>query len=204
SFRSDLLSAARKGEAFDIKTGRPVSMIRASKDMSWYAFACAFADMKWPRVAATTRRTHAEALTAVTTAMFTNERGKPSDKIIRAALKRWAFNTGRRDDPNCPDNIRSALRWVASHTRPVSALRDPRRLRQVLDGLTVKLDSTPAAPSVTSRRRKILHAALEYAVELELLNKNPIPALKWTPPKTTHGVDRRRVADRKTDRLRLI
>jgi integrase len=110
-------------------------------------------------------------------------------------LKRWAFNTARRHDPNCPDDIRSALRWVTSHTRPVSALRNPRLLRQVLDGLTVKLDGTPAAPSVTSRRRKILHAALEYAVELELLDKNPIPALKWTPPKTTHGIDRRRVAN---------
>ena len=64
SFRSDLLSAARKGEAFDTSTGRPLSMLRASKGMSWYAFACAYVDLKWPRVAATTRRTHAEALTA--------------------------------------------------------------------------------------------------------------------------------------------
>jgi integrase len=195
SFRSDLLAAARKGEAFDTGTGRPVSMLRASKDMSWYSFACAFTDLKWPRVAATTRRTHAEALTAVTTAMFTGARGQPSGKLLRAALKRWAFNTARRDDPGCPDDVRSALRWVANHTRPVSALRDPRLLRQVLDGLTVKLDGTPAAPSVTSRRRKILHTALEYAVELELLDKNPMPALMWTPPKTTHGIDRRRVAN---------
>jgi hypothetical protein len=57
--------------------------------------------------------------------------------------------------------------------------------RRVLDGRTVKHDGTPAAPSVTSRRRKILHSALEYAVELELLDKNPMPALKSTPPKTT-------------------
>ena len=195
SFRSDLLSAARKGEAFDTSTGRPVSMLRASKGMSWYAFACVYVDLKWPRVAATTRRTHAEALTAVTTVMLTSTRGQPDGKLLRAALKRWAFNTARRDDPNCPDNVRSALRWATSHTRPVSALRDPRMLRRVLDGLTVKLDGTPAAPSVTSRRRRILHAALEYAVELELLDKNPMPALKWTPPKTTHAVDRRRVAN---------
>jgi integrase len=195
SFRSDLLSAARKGEAFDTSTGRPVSMLRASTGMSWYAFACAYVDLKWPHVAATTRRTHAEALTAVTTAMLTSTRGQPNGKLLRAALKRWAFNTARRDDPNCPDNVRSALRWAASHSRPVSALRDPRLLRQVLDGLLVKLDGSPAAPSVTSRRRRILHAALEYAVELELLDKNPMPALKWTPPKTTHGIDRRRVAN---------
>src|SRR5919198_2329271 len=89
SFRSDLLSAARKGEAFDTNTGRPVSMLRAGKGMSWYAFACAYVDLKWPRVAATTRRTHAEALTAVTTAMFTSSRGQPHGKLLRAALKRW-------------------------------------------------------------------------------------------------------------------
>ena len=65
----------------------------------------------------------------------------------------------------------------------------------MLDGLTVRLDGTPAAPSVISRRRRILNAAVEYAVELELLDKNPIPALKWTPPKTTHAVDRRWVAN---------
>jgi hypothetical protein len=195
SFRSGLLSAARRGEAFDTSTGRPVSMLRASKDMSWYAFACAYADLKWPRVAATTRRTHAEALTAVTAAMFTHARGQPNGKLLRAALKRWAFNTARRDDPNCPGDVRGALRWAASHTRPVSALREPRLLRQVLDGLTVKLDGTPAAPSVASRRRRVLHAALEYAVELQLLDHNPMPTLKWTPPKTTHAVDRRRVAN---------
>jgi hypothetical protein len=119
----------------------------------------AFTDLKWPRVAATTRRTHAEALTAVTTAMLTSTRGRPNGKLLRAALKRWAFNTARRDDPNCPGDVRNALRWAASHTRPVAALREPRLLRQVLDGLTVKLDGTPAAPSVTSRRRKVLHAA---------------------------------------------
>jgi site-specific recombinase XerD len=195
SFRADLLTAQRRGEAFDRTTGRPVSMARTSKHLTWYAFACAYADAKWPRVAATTRRTHAEALTAITTLLFTTERGKPTDKLLRTALKRWAFNTARRDDPACPDDIRAALRWAADHTRQVSVLRDPTVLRRVLDGLTVKLDGGPGAATVTSRRRNILHAALEYAVELELLDTNPIPALKWTPPKTTQQVDRRRVVN---------
>lgn len=46
SFRSELLAAARKGEAFRVDTGRPVSMGRAATDVSWYDFACRYVDMK--------------------------------------------------------------------------------------------------------------------------------------------------------------
>jgi integrase len=48
---------------------------------------------------------------------------------------------------------------------------------------------------VISRKRRILFTAVEYAVELELLDRNPIPALRWRPPRTTNTVDRRRVVN---------
>ena len=193
SFRSNLLAAARKGEAFDVESGRPVSMARTSRDMSWYEFACKFVDMKWPRVAATTRRTHAEAMTALTPLMFATMRGKPDDKLIRRALCRWAFNTAKRDDQACPEDVKTALAWVKRNCRPVSALAKPEVLRPLLDGLTVRLDGAPAASSVVSRRRKILNTAIEYAVELKLLEANPLPALKWKAPKPVQVVDHRSV-----------
>ena len=78
---------------------------------------------------------------------------------------------------------------------PVSALTRPEVLRGVLDGLTVRLDGRPAAASVVSRRRKILNTAIEYAVERQVLAANPLPALKWRPPRTVQVVDRRVVAN---------
>jgi integrase len=195
SFRSELVTASGRGEAFDTTSGLPVSMQRGAKDLTWYEFACAFADMKWLRAAATTRRTHAEALTAVTTSLFSTTKGKPDDKLIRKALCRWGFNTARRDEPNRPTDVATALRWVEGHTHRVSALAKPEVLRPVLDGLAVRLDGKPYAASVVSRRRKILITALEYAVELGLLKVNPVPALKWTAPHTVHAVDRRSVAN---------
>src|SRR5262252_6180059 len=108
------MSAARRGEAFDVSTGRPVSMRRAEQDMPWYRFACSFVVMKWSRVAATTRRTHAEALTAVTVLLLAGERGRPDDGAIRSALVRWGFNTARRVD--CPPPVRPVLRWVERHS----------------------------------------------------------------------------------------
>jgi integrase len=195
SFRSELVSAARRGEAFDVESGRPVSMRRAARDLSWYQLACAFVDVKWPHVAATTRRTHAEAMTAVTAALFTTDRGKPDDRMIRSALCRWGFNTVRRDEAVIPGEIREGLRWVERNTWPVSALAKPEVLRGVLNALTVRLDGGPAAPSVMSRRKKIFNTALEYAVELELLAANPLPALRWSATKTAFTVDRRSVVN---------
>jgi integrase len=195
SFRSALVTAARNGEAFDTDAGLPVSMLRTGREMGWYEFACAFVDMKWPRVAATTRFTHAVALTTITPLMLNGDKGKPDAKLIRVALMRWAFNTSRRGSDDCPADMQGVLRWIKGHTLPVSALAKPNVLRSVLDGLTVKLDGTPAAPSAISRKRKILNTAVEYAVELGLLTSNPIPALKWTAPRTVHAVDRRSVAN---------
>jgi len=70
---------------------------------------------KRPRVAATTRRTHAEVLTAVTPPMLASTRGKPDDKLLRKALCRWAFNTAQRGDPGRPAEIKEALcGWPAT------------------------------------------------------------------------------------------
>ncbi len=197
SFRSDLVSAARKGEAFYVVTGLPVSMARANERLSWYEFACNYTDLKWPHVAATTRRTHAEALTMITMLLVVTERGRPDDKVLRMALKRWAFNTPRRDDPSRPEQVRAALQWIASHTKQVSALSDPDVLRGVLNGLTICLDGTQRSPTVVTRWRKILNNAFEFAVDQKLLAINPLPALRRQSARVVqvHAVDRRVVAN---------
>src|SRR5215831_15871732 len=64
SFRSALLTAARKGEAFSLVTGRPVAWERAKAETNWYEFACAYVDMKWKQASAKYRKDIARALTA--------------------------------------------------------------------------------------------------------------------------------------------
>ncbi len=64
SFRSSLLTAARKGEAFSLATGKPTAWERAKADTSWYEFACAYVDMKWKQASAKYRKDIARALTA--------------------------------------------------------------------------------------------------------------------------------------------
>jgi hypothetical protein len=56
----------------------------------------------------------------------------------------------------------------------------------MLDALAVKLDGKPASPQDFSRRRRVLHRALGYAVRKKRLDKNPLskPNLPegWIPP----------------------
>lgn len=158
-------------------------------EMSWYDFACKFADMKWKNAAAKYRQDIAGALTAATPAMYTTTRGKPDDRALRSAMHRWGFNTKQRQE--APEEAAAALRWLADNTKPVSALIDDAGLvRDLLEAATSLLNGTRAAPSTVRKHRMLLSNALDYAVELKLLPANPVKTLKWRPPANAYEVDR--------------
>lgn len=195
TYRGEIQAAARKGEAFSLLTGEPVSWSRAARpDMSWYSFACRFVDMKWKSASAKYRADIARALTAATPAMLAGERGKPDDLALRTAMRRWGFNTKQRD--KAPAAVADALCWLSANTRPVSVLADdPVLVRTLLDTATSRLDGKRAATSTVLRNKTILQNALDYAVELKLLPENPLKGIKWRVPKVSHEVDRRSVVN---------
>ncbi len=196
SFRSVLMSAARSGEAFSNHTGRPLSMRRQDYSTTWYQLACDYADRKWPRLAATTRRTVSEALTAATMFMIISDGQQPDGARIRAALNRWGYNTLRRDATDKPEWVTETLRWVAGHTRPAADLEDRDTLRGLLDGIAHRLDGSPRSAAVASRWRKIIGNLAEYAVERDILTENPVSqAGRKAPQRTSMVVDRRRVVN---------
>src|SRR5215831_7491326 len=193
SFEAELRSAAGRGEAFAVTTGRPVSWAREDNDMSWYDFCVSYVDMKWKHSAGKRRATIAWALVTVMPAMIAATKGKPDDKTMRTALRQWGFNAKRRAD--CPEDTAVILTWLSRNTKPVSALTDPAVMRAVLDAAVTQLNGQPAAPWTARTNRAILANALEYAVEMRVLSGNPIKAIKWEPPKTTQEVDRRSVVN---------
>jgi len=201
SFRSALLTAARKGEAFSLVTGRPVAWERAKAETNWYEFACAYVDMKWKQASAKYRKDIARALTAATPAMLAEGGGRPDDASIRRALVRWGFNTKQR--AQLPDEVTEILAWVARNCLPVSALADAATARRMLVLATSRLDGKNTAASTARRHRTILANAMDYAVELGLLGTNPIRALKWTAPKVSSQVDRRSVVNPRQARALL-
>jgi len=201
SFRSALLTAARRGEAFGLVTGRPTAWEREKAETTWYEFACTYVDMKWKQASAKYRKDIARALTAATPAMLIKARGRPDDASIRRALVRWGFNTKQRSEP--PEDIAEVLAWVARNSVPVSALADAVTARRVLVQATGLVDGKNAAASTARRNRTILANAADYAVELGLLDANPIRAIKWAAPKVSSQVDRRSVVNPRQARALL-
>lgn len=196
SFQSDLTKAAKSGEAFDTQTGLPVSMLRDASSVTWIEHVRAFTDMKWPRLAPNSRYSLAYSLAAVTLPLLPGKpgrNGRPSDEDARAALVQWILNLGARrgagDKPTPPKEIADAVAWLEHNSPPVSALSDPVLVRSALDALTRNVDGAKTAASSVGRRRRAFHQALEYAVERNLLDRNPLDRIKWHAEPTDDVVD---------------
>jgi integrase len=192
-FRGELLAAARKGEAFSQETGEPVSWRRADRGTTWYDLACAYVDMKWKTAAAKYRRAIAQALAAATPAMLLDSHDRPGDQALRSALVNWGYNSKHR--AAATDETKDVLSWLRRHTREVKDLADPELSRRLLAAATSRLDGTQAASTSVRRNRAVLLNTLDYAVELGLLDSNPVKNIRWRAPRVTPEVDRRVVVN---------
>lgn len=192
AFLAELRQAARAGEAFDVATGLPTSMLPAPSAQTWLAFAQAYIDVKWPRAAAKTRDSLTDALATVSAALVD---APPADaRLVRTALRQYLLPPGGRDLP-LSDEMDRTVRWLQRHSLPVTELASPRVLRVALDALTLTLDGGPAAATTVRRKRAVFHNALQYAVEVEVLPVNNLGRLGWRAPAVTEVVDRRVVVN---------
>jgi integrase len=102
--------------------------------------------------------------------------------------------------------VSERLRWLSRNTRPLNDLLEPGVAREVLEVATSRLDGKRAAPDTVRKHRMLLSNAMEYAIELGLLDTNPIKAVKWRPVSTTttiREVDRRSVVNHQQARALL-
>jgi hypothetical protein len=81
---------------------------------------------------------------------------------------------------------------------PVSALEDPDVTFDLLDALGRRLDGSQASPDYYSRRRRVMHRVLAYAVRKKRLSANPLSKANlpegWSAPLAPEDeVDRRAV-----------
>ncbi|MFI2347165.1 tyrosine-type recombinase/integrase [Streptomyces sp. NPDC019443] len=196
SRRSELWQAMRRGEAFDVDTGLPESELRAAAakkntrpDPSWWDFSREYMAARWRTTAAKTREGLADSLATVALAMMGEGVKAPTLEETRLAV-RWAAVPGHRDEEP-PSELQAACTWLSARSLPLSALMDPKVLRDVQYRLSFKLDDTPASGETYKRRRRGFNTAMEYAIEAGYLDENPLAKVKRTASKVDDVVDPR-------------
>jgi site-specific recombinase XerC len=199
SFRSSLLTAACKGEAFSLTTGRPVSWQRSESALTWYALTLDYAAAKWPYASPNHRKSIAEALTDATETKLVNDQPPYAAAEIRRALRTWAFSGRLRGATKPPEDLAAVARWLRTGTIPVADLNRPgigaARCRSALDRISRKQDGTAAAANTANRKRAVLNNLMQYAIEVGALSVNPLKPIKWTRPRTLKTVDPRGVVN---------
>jgi integrase len=194
NYRSELVQAARRGEAFDTVTGLPERKLRQSQAGTWLEHARSYVGLLWPGSAAKTRATVGDCLATVTAALVKDRRGAPNSRVLHRALAAWAFNETRKKNKDVPpDEIAHALAWLEHASVPMTEVGDPEILREALDALAHCLDGRPAAANTVKRRRSVFRGCLEYAVQRKICADNPLDGVKWSAPRVAQVVDPRRV-----------
>ncbi|WP_405635270.1 site-specific integrase [Streptomyces sp. NBC_00056] len=181
--RSEIVKAMRKGEAFDVTSGLPESELRAAAakanampDPSWWEFSREYMASRWRTSAAKTREGLADSLATVALAMMEDGKKAPSLEEARLAV-RWAVVPAHEDEEP-PEDLVAACKWLQHRSFPLSALLDPRVIRDIQYRLSFKLDDSPAAGETYKRRRRGFNTAMEYAIECGYLDANPLAGVK--------------------------
>jgi integrase len=184
AFRSKLKTQAKEGEPFDRETGLPRAVLRQRLDVTFLVHVREYAAYAWKRASAKNRISIVETLARVVPVVTRDLPGAPAPDLLRQALRKH-LNQGTYAGTMDADEGR-AIGWLQQASRPVSALNDDDLVCELLDALAVNLDGAPAAPEYFSRRRRVLHAVLGYAVRRKRLEKNPVSKANlpegWTPP----------------------
>ncbi|MFI9556032.1 tyrosine-type recombinase/integrase [Nonomuraea endophytica] len=190
NFLSDLRQAAKRGEVFDIESGLPESMMRAKESRTFFDFALAYIEARWPHAAPKSRDGISESLATVIPALAKDHPGRPESDLLRTALRKYCLLPDDKR-PTMPPEIAQAVRWLESASIDLADLNETKAVRPALDAIAILLDGKAASASTVRRKRAILHHVLEYAVELEELSANPLHKIKWKPPKVTETIDPR-------------
>ncbi|MER5412900.1 tyrosine-type recombinase/integrase [Streptomyces virginiae] len=190
AFRSELVSATRRGEAFSVSTGRPLSHAAGASAVSWYEFAVKFTDFQWHRTSGNSRKTTSKVLMAATGALLRSPVPSTYDPVVvRTALREFAFNTRRRNE--APPEVLSILKWVERNSLSMAAWEDSARVDAVLRAVSTRLDGSDTAASTIKRNRRVLNVMLEHAVKHNVLRANTLPKGRGATPKTSIAVDKR-------------
>lgn len=194
SFRAELVKAARAGEAFEVASGLPLSLIRKRGVQTFLELAVAYVDHLWPTAPPNTRRAAVVNLAAAVPKFVTDSDQAPDEIELQRLTSTHLLPPPRRDDPLTGED-RAVASWLRRASRPVSDLTDPLAIAGLLHDLGTAANGRPVTSSTWDKRRAVLHRVAGYAVDTGVLVTNPVTGRRVTTGKATEGVDPRVVVN---------
>lgn len=119
--------------------------------------------------------------------------GEPAREVLGDALRR-EFNKTQRSGPT-PAALSSAIGWIESNAPAIAVLAEPAAFRELIGRIERRQDGKRAAPNTIRLRRTTLRSALDYAVELKLVETNHVGSIK---------VERHNAGIQEVDRRSLV
>lgn len=174
SFRTDLIRAQRAGEAFDVVSGYPTSVLVVRQERSLLDVATAYVDSLWTAGAPpNTRRSAVMHLSAAVPLFVRQLDHRPPRAELQRLLSSRLLPPPRRS-LQLSSSETAAASWLRRASRSVSELGEGQAAADVLLALGKTADGRKVASSTWDTRRSILHRALAFAVDSGWLDTNPI------------------------------
>ncbi|MCM0622631.1 tyrosine-type recombinase/integrase [Nocardioides bruguierae] len=192
TFRAGLQTASRDGFPFSTASGLPASMAPTPRSsMTWMDLVALYVDARWAGFSPRHRKGVAEALTRITTALFEFE----SIHITEAAELRRVLTYEFFSAQRAPEAATPLAQAIRARSPLARRLGEPAALQHVLAALGTTLDGQQAANATFIRKRATLSHVLAYAVERDVLDRNPLPDIQQPRRMSTGQVDRRTVVN---------
>lgn len=202
NFAADLQSAINRGEAFDIKSGLPMSMQRKKREeetrknaVTWLQHAREYAVYKWHRISGHNRKGLADVLRDISIAAIPANSGswQPETRVLSEALRLWVFrpDTVVGSSDKAPEAVRNAIEWAEAHSPNITDVATLASTRSLLDALSRTRSGHLASANYFNRRRAVLYNVFAYAVTKERLESNPLDlsGLNWERPNELQSDD---------------
>jgi integrase len=167
NYRSRLLVAVRDGDGFDHDSGEPVCWQPIADDARVHEWARRWLIEQWPEWQPRTRTSAVEALSRFIPLARLSKAPAPADE-----LRTYLVEALRPDAAMEPGNEHE--RWLSRWSLPLSRL-DRDTLAGVERQLVTGLTGQPLSASVAGRYRKVAHACIRRAVDLEVIPSDPWP-----------------------------
>ncbi|WP_460304427.1 tyrosine-type recombinase/integrase [Actinocorallia aurea] len=167
--------------------------VRLAGVLTFYAHVRAWIKARWddPSVSPNTRKSSVEGIIpSVMAHVRSGVRGRPSDAVLRRALRRYGLRPPTWDG-EIPAKEAEALAWLAKASKLVVDLADADALAPVLACMDKRVRGTkPLGPSTVKARRIALSSCLGYAVQpRKLLDANPVQGLRVRRTRTSERID---------------